>query len=183
MCPQIYRLPNGAYPFLRLSDEKLRKECRVDPYQASGPGGQKRNRKYSAVRITHLTTGLTSIAEESRSQIENRARALRRLRNLIALNVRQDCSPERLEIAREVKDLFQQDNPLRINIKNSLYPIFCATILDAIFFQEGRIGDACAMLTISSGQLGRLLRKDHELLTAANKLREYFHLKPLRISA
>jgi hypothetical protein len=38
------------------------------------------------------------------------------------------------------------------------------------------------MLTISSGQLGRLLRKDHELLTAANKLREYFHLKPLRIS-
>jgi hypothetical protein len=182
MQPQMQILPNGAYPFLRLDDEKLLKGCRVDPYQASGPGGQKRNRKYSAVRITHLTTGLTSIAEESRSQIENRARALNRLRKLIALNVRQDCPSEQFRIAPEVKGLFQPDCSLRMNVKNPLYPIFCATILDAILLKEGRIGDACAMLGISSGQLGRLLRKDYELLTAVNRLREHFYLKPLRIS-
>jgi len=175
-------LPHGAYPFLRLDDEKLLKGCRVDPYQASGHGGQKRNRKYSAVRITHLTTGLSTISEESRSQIENKARALNRLRKLIALNVRNDCPHEQFGITPEVKGMFQPDCSLRMNVKNPLYPVFCATILDAVLLKEGRIGDACAMLTISSGQLGRLLRKDHELLTAANKLREYFYLRPLRIA-
>jgi hypothetical protein len=173
----------GAYPFLRLKDEKLLRECRVLPYQASGPGGQKRNRTYSAVRIIHLTTGLSTISEESRSQIENKARALRRLRNLIALNVRQDCPPEEFELAQEVKELFQPDCSLRINIKNPSYPIFCATIMDAIFLKGGKIHDTCAMLKVSSGQLGRILRKDRELFTAVNRLREQFHLKPLRISS
>jgi hypothetical protein len=176
-------LQGGAYPFLRLDDKKLLKECRVDPYQASGPGGQKRNRKYSAVRITHIATGLTTGSEESRSQIENKARALRRLRKLIALNVRQDCLTERFEIAREVKGIFQSDSPLRINTKNPLYPIFCAIIMDAIFLQDGRMSDACALLKISSGQLGKIFKKDRELFIAVNRLREHFQLKPLRISS
>jgi len=175
-------LPHGAYSFLRLGDEKLLKECKVDPYQASGPGGQKRNRKYSAVRITHLKTGLSSIAEESRSQAENKVRALRRLRNAIALSIRLHCSPEQFEVAQEVKGLFRPDCRLRINVKNPLYPIFCASIMDALFLQEGRIGEACAMLSTSSGRLRRILMKDKELFTAVNRLREHFSLRPLRIS-
>jgi len=175
-------LQHGAYPLLRLADEKLLKDCRVDTYQASGHGGQKRNRKYSAVRITHLATGLATISEESRSQAENKARALRRLRNLIALNVREGCPHEQFEIAREVKDLFRKDNPLRINPKNPLYPIFCATIMDAVFLGRGGIRDACALLKISSGQLGKILKKDRELFVGINQLREYFNLKPLRIT-
>jgi hypothetical protein len=175
-------LPHGAYPFLRLEDEKLLRDCKIDPYQASGPGGQKRNRIYSAVRIIHLKTGLSTIAEESRSQIENKARALRRLRSLIALHIRQDCLSKQFEIAQEVRELFQPDCPLRINVKNPLYPIFSATIMDAIFLQEGRIGDACAMLKSSSGQLGRILKRDKELFIAVNRLRGHFNLKPLKVS-
>ena len=44
--------------------------------RASGPGGQKRNKTSSAVRITHEPSGISAIANESRSQAENRRRAL-----------------------------------------------------------------------------------------------------------
>src|SRR5437016_10153870 len=71
-----------------LTDPQLLQECEVDTYRASGPGGQKRNKTSSAVRIRHLPTGLIVTATESRSQHENRARALRRLREAIALTQR-----------------------------------------------------------------------------------------------
>src|SRR5204862_463400 len=63
-----------------LTDDQLLAQCAVDTYRASGPGGQKRNKTSSAVRLRHHPTGLLVIAEESRSQHENKARALRRLR-------------------------------------------------------------------------------------------------------
>ncbi len=57
-----------------LTDEQLLAQCEVDTYRASGPGGQKRNKTSSAVRLRHLPSGLLVIAEESRSQHENKAR-------------------------------------------------------------------------------------------------------------
>ena len=57
---------------------------RVDTLRASGPGGQHVNRTESAVRVTHLPTGLTAIAQEERSQHLNRRLALARLANLFA---------------------------------------------------------------------------------------------------
>jgi protein subunit release factor B len=60
-----------------LSDDQLLAQCEVDTYRASGPGGQKRNKTSSAVRLRHPPSGLLVIAEESRSQHENKAKALR----------------------------------------------------------------------------------------------------------
>src|SRR5215472_2725238 len=77
-----------------LSDAQLLAQCEVDTYRASGPGGQKRNKTSSAVRIRHAPSGLIVIAEESRSQHENRARALKRLRQALYLHVRDDEGPE-----------------------------------------------------------------------------------------
>ena len=71
-----------------LTDPQLLAQCAVDTYRASGPGGQKRNKTSSAVRIRHPPSGLIVIAEESRSQHENRARALRRLRQALFLKIR-----------------------------------------------------------------------------------------------
>src|SRR5215471_5713076 len=79
-----------------LSDDQLLAQCEVDTYRASGPGGQKRNKTSSAVRLRHPPTGLLVIAEESRSQHENRARALRRLRQALYLKWRDELSPEAL---------------------------------------------------------------------------------------
>src|SRR5712691_11131921 len=73
-----------------LTDSQLLQQCEVDTYRASGPGGQKRNKTSSAVRLRHPPSGLIVIAEESRSQHENRARALRRLRQALYLKVRDD---------------------------------------------------------------------------------------------
>ena len=86
-------------PWTALTDAQLLAQCEVDTYRASGPGGQKRNKTSSAVRIRHPPSGLIVIAEESRSQHENRARALRRLQQAFYLKIRNDFSPEQLTSA------------------------------------------------------------------------------------
>jgi protein subunit release factor B len=59
--------------------KKLRDECDVETYRASGPGGQHRNKTESAVRMTHLPSGIVRVATENRSQLRNRELALERI--------------------------------------------------------------------------------------------------------
>ena len=58
---------------------RLARDCTVTPYKSSGPGGQKKNKTESSVRVTHRPSGLTRIATESRSQSRNRQLALERV--------------------------------------------------------------------------------------------------------
>src|SRR6516165_5960514 len=88
------RTPNlTRNTWTRLTDSQLLSQCAVDTYRASGPGGQKRNKTSSAVRIRHPASGLIVIAEESRSQHENRAKALQRMRQALYLKLRDDLPP------------------------------------------------------------------------------------------
>lgn len=67
--------------------ESLLKEVKVDYYKSTGPGGQKKNKKASAVRLRHVPSGIIIIATEHRSQAKNKKLALERLqKKLIELN-------------------------------------------------------------------------------------------------
>src|SRR3954462_11561756 len=87
---QVMTLAPGEVSPWELPDEKLLAQCRWEAYRGSGPGGQKRNKTSSAIRVTHLPTKIQAIAEESRSQSENRIHAMRRIRHKLAMELRRD---------------------------------------------------------------------------------------------
>lgn len=59
--------------------ERLARDCDIVPFRSSGPGGQKKNKTESSVRVVHRPSGLVRIATEHRSQTRNRELALERL--------------------------------------------------------------------------------------------------------
>lgn len=67
---------------------RLLADCEVETYRSSGPGGQKKNKTESSVRVRHLPTGLVRIATESRSQFRNREIALERVWNALQARAR-----------------------------------------------------------------------------------------------
>ena len=77
----------SAHQIFDIDVEVLKKQVTVETYRSSGPGGQRKNKVETAVRLKHLPSGITIIATEHRSQAENRKLAFQRLRErLIKLN-------------------------------------------------------------------------------------------------
>jgi protein subunit release factor A len=65
----------------------LAQQVVIETYKSRGPGGQRKNKTETAIRLTHLPTGITVVATEHRSQAQNRKLAFERLRErLLKLN-------------------------------------------------------------------------------------------------
>ena len=90
-------------PLLEETDEEDLeldpKDLRIDVFRSTGPGGQSVNTTDSAVRITHLPTGIVAVCQNERSQLQNRAVATRILKARLAERLREE-QQERIENLR-----------------------------------------------------------------------------------
>lgn len=172
--------------YTALSEAELLAQCEVDTYRASGPGGQKRNKTSSAVRLRHRPSGLIVIAEESRSQHENKAKALKRLRRALCLERRE---PVPMSTAAEVDAIPShpdftavRDRTGRIHAsprQEAFWPA-AGFVLDVLYATETQVRTAADLLGVSTANLVEFLQADPKLWQTVNQLRVRFGHKPLK---
>ena len=164
--------------FLPLDDGALFAQCRFDRFRASGPGGQKRNVTESAVRLRHGPSGLSVEATESRSQHENRARALRRLRYAIALKLRAPVAVEGYAASEQLAAAVGTG----VGRRDARFLTAIAGLFDLLEAVQWELRRAARALGVSTAAVSRLLEQDAAVFRAANERRRALELRPLRTS-
>lgn len=161
-----------------ISPAELLKECQQARTRRSGPGGQHRNRVETAVILTHTPSGVSAEANERRSQADNRAVAIFRLRVNLALEVRQpssvDTPPSELWQSRSHR------RRLSINPSHDDFPALLAEALDRLESADWDIGRTAAASGISTSQMTRFLKLEPRAFALLNARRHERGLRPLR---
>lgn len=165
---------------LDLTDAMLLRQCEVDVYRASGPGGQKRNKTESAVRLRHQPTGISVVAEESRSQHENKAKALRRLRKAIALGVRREVAIDGYRPSELLASCITKAAKLHVGRKDARYLPAVRELLDVLWACGMQVSTAAARVGVSTANLSGLLRDDPAVWRRVCELRTAAGLPPLK---
>lgn len=145
--------------FLDMEDDALLRRCRQETYRASGPGGQHRNKTDSAVRLSLLDGTVTATCSDHRSQHRNRAEALRRLRIVLAIDLREPVKGD------------TWDGPWKLGRKDRRYAAFLAHVLDVLAQHDWAVGLAAEGLGTTTGKLIRTLSRDPQAWNAINQER------------
>jgi hypothetical protein len=163
-----------------LDDARLLAQCHVDTYRASGPGGQKRNKTSSAVRLRHAPSGLAVIAEESRSQHENRRRALGRLRQALFLRIRNEFDvPQTFAKNPAWQAVCPMGRRLALNRNDVRFWPAVGWVLDILAAADGSVSSAASWLAISTANLVDFLAAEPKVWQEANRIRIEHGLNPL----
>jgi hypothetical protein len=165
--------------WLLATDPQLVAQCREHRYRASGPGGQHRNKTESAIRLVHQPSGITVTATERRSQHENRAKAVERLREAIAVTARCPLNMTDFRLPDTLADATSAGRVL-IGRRDPRYLVLLAWVLDAIEAAAGRVSDVAKPFGLTTSQLVSLLKDEPKRLAAANAIRARAGLEPLR---
>lgn len=166
--------------YLALDDATLVAQCEVDHYRSSGPGGQKRNKTSSAVRLRHAPTGLSVTATENRSQHVNLVYAVRRLREAIAIHVRRRENVEAYQPSTTFREVVAADGSLNVHERDPRYYVAYQELLDVLAACQMAVSKAAERVGLSTGQLAKLLHANPKVWTWVNQKRNAEGLKPLR---
>jgi len=172
---------NDRDAYLAAEDTALLAQCEVHTYKASGPGGQHRNKVSSAIRLHHGPTGITALANESRSQHSNKTQALQRLRMNIACQIRCPANGLDFTMPKVVQEcLFvKRGGPaagtrrLGVGRKDHRFWRVAAVLLDLLEASTGRLGEAAAAMGITTGNFTSVVKSDRHLLAAAQQIRKH----------
>lgn len=176
----MQRGEDSADQYLLLSDQALVQQCSVDHYRSSGPGGQKRNKTSSAVRLRHHPTGLSVTAADDRSQRVNVVRAIRRLREAIALHVRGKPGLERYRPSGSLASCITPEGRLAVGQRDARYFSAVREVLDVLAACEMRVSDAAERIGVSTAHLVKFIQNDPKVWERVNQMRAEAGVKPLR---
>lgn len=172
-------LPPAAHP-AGTPEDKLLEQCTIRRVRRSGPGGQNRNKVETGIRLVHEPTGLVAEASERRSQAQNRAVAIRRLRLLLAVEIRASGPGARTAEPSLLWRSRCTGGKLRVNPEHDDFPVLLAEALDVLSAHGWDPRSAAAHLGCSTTQLIRFLAESPRALQALNRRRLAIGLSPLK---
>lgn len=161
-----------------LEIERLLRDCQSRRTRRGGPGGQHRNKVETAFTIEHLPTGVIAEANERRSQAENRAEAIQRLRTRLAVQVRREITQE-----TPLSALWRRrarGGRLQASAAHEDFPALLAEALDWLAALDFHASAAAERLEVSTSSLVNLIAKAPEALVKVNEARAARGMPKLR---
>ena len=177
------RFVDPPHPAL-LDPSTLSDHCRLRTQPRSGPGGQHRNRTSSGVFLEHESTGVLGSATERRSQAENRAIAIRRLRYQLALEIRTvspiDTSESQVEAKEQELRRQYCGAKLRLAESNLAKPAVIALVLNDFHAAGGQPSLVAPIWSTTTSNLVNVLKSHPPAFQWVNQIRHHHGRRGLK---